>query len=257
MTDPDVRYLDGPRGTRLAFEHIPGSSPTVVFLGGYRSEMSGTKGNHLAAHCRARGRAFLRLDYSGHGLSGGEFVDGTIGCWRDDALAVIGHAVEGEMVLIGSSMGGWIMLLVARAMGARVKGMIGIAAAPDFTRDLMWNAFDEAMRQRLERDGVVHLESGYDEEPTPVTRAFIEDGERHLQLDDKIPLDCPAHLLHGRKDPDVPWRTAERIMERLEGNNVAISYFKDGDHRLSEPRYLGFLSAALERMLHEVDRQQG
>lgn len=254
MTDPDVRYLDGPRDARLAFEHIPGSGPTVVFLGGYRSEMSGTKGNHLAAHCRELGRAFLRLDYSGHGLSGGEFVDGTIGGWRDDALAVIGHAVEGDMVLVGSSMGGWIMLLVARALGARVKGMIGIAAAPDFTRDLMWNAFDESMRQRLESDGVVLVSSEYDEEPTPVTRAFIEDGKRHLQLDDKIPLDCPVHLLHGRKDPDVPWRTAENIMERLEGNNVTISYFKDGDHRLSEPRYLDFLSGALERMLYEVDR---
>ncbi|KAA3626451.1 MAG: alpha/beta hydrolase [Proteobacteria bacterium] len=220
-----------------------------MFLGGYHSEMTGTKGEWLADYCRRTGRAYLRLDYSGHGLSGGDFADGTIGGWCRDALTVMERRVSGPCILVGSSMGGWIMLLVARELGDRVRGMVGIAAAPDFTRDLMWNAFDSSTRQRLETEGIVYLESDYDDTKIPVRREFIEDGNRHLLLDAPIPIRCPVHLLHGRKDPDVPWQTAERLMEGLESEAVTVSYFKDGDHRLSEPRYLEFLGRALDAMV--------
>jgi pimeloyl-ACP methyl ester carboxylesterase len=253
VISPEIQHLNSSSGVRLAYQHIQGREPTVVFLGGYNSEMAGTKGNWLAEHCRASGRAYLRLDYSGHGVSEGEFADGTIGSWTRDALDVIDHCLAGPCVLVGSSMGGWIMLLVARTLRERVRGLVGIAAAPDFTRDLMWNAFDDATRGKLNREGIIFLESDYDDSLTPVRREFIEDGARHLLLDEPIPITCPVHLLHGRKDPDVPWSTAERLMEQLEGSDVTISYFKDGDHRLSDETYLKFLSRALDQLLDRVD----
>lgn len=251
MSEVNVRYLEAADGTSIAYEHLPGTAPAVVFLGGYKSEMTGTKGTYLAEWCRERGRRFLRLDYAGHGLSGGEFADGTIGRWRDDALAVITHCVDSPCVLVGSSMGGWIMLLVARALGDRVEGMVGIAAAPDFTRDLMWKGFDDDTRRRLEDEGVVHITSGYDDWEIPVRREFIEDGLRHIQLDAPIPIRCPVRLLHGRRDPDVPWQTSERLMDRLESDDVIVSYFKAGDHRLSSPEHLACLGDTLARLLDD------
>jgi pimeloyl-ACP methyl ester carboxylesterase len=242
-------YLTSSAGYRLAYEWIEGTLPAVVFLGGYRSDMYGTKGEWLAAHCRERGRAFLRLDYSGHGMSEGRFEDGTIGGWTGDALEVIGAANPQRMVLVGSSMGGWIMLLAALELADRVEGLLGIAAAPDFTRDLMWNVFDEATRSRIRSEGRVVLPSQYDESGYPVSHAFIEDGERRLLLDKPIPLRCPVRLMHGRRDPDVPWQTAERIEKQLETNDVTITYYKDGDHRLSQPRFLEEISRQLEALL--------
>jgi pimeloyl-ACP methyl ester carboxylesterase len=252
MNQAEIRFMESAEGNRLAYQFLPGREPTVIFLGGYRSEMMGSKGNWLADHCRDRGRAFLRLDYSGHGLSGGDFIDGTIGQWSRDALMVIDTVIDGPCVLVGSSMGGWIMLLVARALGNRVRGLIGVAAAPDFTRDLMWAGFDDGQRAALGRGETVYLESQYDESSTPVTMGFIEEGLRHLQLQDTIAVECPVHLLHGRKDPDVPWQRAESIMERVQGSDVIITYFKDGDHRLSAPQYLAYLSMALESMLERL-----
>ncbi len=257
MNDLSIRYVTAADGTSIAYEHLAGEAPTVVFLGGYNSEMAGTKGSFLSEWCRRKGRAFLRFDYAGHGLSGGAFVDGTIGRWRDDALLVIDHCVTGPVVLVGSSMGGWIMLLVARALGERVAGMVGVAAAPDFTRDLMWEAFDEDTRRRLREEGMIRLPSEYDDWEVPVRMAFIEDGLDHIQLDSPIPLRCPVHLLHGRRDPDVPWRTAEKLSEQLESSDVTISYFKDGDHRLSEPVYLQHLANALDLILHRPDVVDG
>lgn len=257
MHEPRFSFLANDIGTPLAYDYAPGAQPAVVFLGGYRSEMTGTKGEFLAAWCRERGQAFLRLDYSGHGLSGGEFVDGTIGRWRDDALAVIEHCLPGPCVLVGSSMGGWIMLLVARALGARVRGLVGIAAAPDFTRDLMWDAFDAATREALNSDGIVYLPSEYDEAGLPVRKTFIDDGDRHRQLVDDIPLTCPVYLLQGRRDADVPWTTAERLAERLAGDDVTVTYFKDGDHRLSSPPQLDYLAATVAHLLGRLGHADG
>ncbi len=248
-------YLETCDGTRLAYEFSEGSSPTIVFLGGYHSEMSGTKGNWLAKHCARQGHSFLRLDYYGHGLSEGMFEDGTIGRWKSDAIAVIKHRVSGPMVLVGSSMGGWIMLLVARELGECVKGMVGIAAAPDFTRDLMWNVFSKNTRDKLEKEGIVHLGSEYDETSYPIRLQFIEEGSRHLLLDQPIAVNCPVRLLQGRRDPDVPWQTAERLMTQLESDDVHISYFKEGDHRLSEDKYLKHLSLIIEELLQQLGRQ--
>jgi pimeloyl-ACP methyl ester carboxylesterase len=242
--------LDRGDGVALAWAKLPGRSPTVVFLPGYRSDMTGDKATALAAHCAATGQALLRLDYSGHGASGGRFEDGTIGRWADDALAVIAAQTEGPLVLVGSSMGGWIALLAARVLAPRLAGLIGIAAAPDFTETLMWQAMTFAERTRLMESGVLHVPSQYGD-PYPITRALIEDGRRHLLLDQPIDLACKVRLLHGQRDPDVPWEIALRIAERATGDDVRVILVKDGDHRLSRPADLSLLCATLAEVLGE------
>ena len=239
--------LDG----RLAYARLPGLGPGVVFLPGFRSDMQGSKALALRDHCAAQGRALLRFDYSGHGESAGRFEDGTIGAWAADAIDAFDALTSGPQVLIGSSMGGWIALLLARARPERVAGLIGIAPAPDFTQALMWPAFSEAQRQTIMQAGVLHLPSEYGE-PTPVTRALIEDGKRHAMLDAPIPLTCPVRILQGMQDPDVPWRHALRLVEALQGNDVRLHLVKDGDHRLSRPEDLRLLEETLESLLAQL-----
>ncbi|MCR0982281.1 alpha/beta hydrolase [Roseomonas populi] len=235
-------------GVTLAWAALPGAGPTVVFLGGFRSDMEGSKALHLRDHCAAGGRAFLRLDYSGHGISGGEFEDGTIGTWTEDAALVIEARAPGPVVLVGSSMGGWIALLLARRWGAgRVRGVVGIAAAPDFTEALMPGEFTEADRAALERDGVIRRPSEYGE-PIPITRRLLEDGRNHLLLPGPIPYEGPVRLLQGMADPDVPWRHALRIVEALPGPDTMLTLVKDSDHRLSRPQDLALLSRELEAL---------
>ena len=236
--------LDRGDGVELAWAQCPGRSPTVVFLPGFRSDMGGDKATHLATLCAATGQAVLRFDYSGHGASAGRFEDGTIGIWTADALAAIDRLTTGPLILVGSSMGGWIALLVAIARPARAAGLIGIAAAPDFTETLMWEAMAPPERQRLLRDGVLHVHSDYGG-PYPITRGLIEDGRQHLLLNAPIPLACPVRLLHGQRDPDVPWETSLRIAERITGEDVRITLVKDGDHRLSRPQDLALLAETL------------
>ena len=177
---PTTRFFVNSRGQRLAYEYLPGTAPMVVFLSGYASDMTGSKAEYLARQCQEWGRAFLRLDYSGHGQSEGRFVDGTIGEWADDATQVIAHVNADPCVLVGSSMGGWIMLLVALAHRERVRGLVGIASAPDFTRDLMWNGLTQEQRDTLMTTGEVYLPSEYVDDPFPITRKLIEDGNRAL-----------------------------------------------------------------------------
>lgn len=240
--------LDRGDGAELAWAKLAGRSPTVVFLPGFRSDMNGEKATSLAAFCAGRGQAMLRLDYSGHGASGGRFEDGTIGRWTDDALAVVDALSSGPVVLVGSSMGGWISLLVALARPQRVAGLIGIAAAPDFTEVLMWQAMTFEQRATVMRDGVLHLPSQYGI-PYPITRALIEDGRAHLLLDGPIAIECPLRLLHGQRDPDVPWKTALRIAEQVTGEDVQVVLVKDGDHRLSRPQDLALLRRMLDAVL--------
>jgi pimeloyl-ACP methyl ester carboxylesterase len=242
--------LDRGDGVELAWAALAGNRPTVVFLPGFRSDMTGDKATALAAFCSARGQAMLRLDYSGHGSSGGRFEDGTIGRWTDDALAVIDRQTEGPLVLVGSSMGGWIGLLVTLARPQRIAALLGIAAAPDFTEALMWQAMTFAERASLMRDGVVHAPSQYGE-PFPITRALIEDGRLRLLLEAPIAIGCPVRLLHGQQDPDVPWEMALRIAEQLAGPDVRITLVKDGDHRLSRPQDLALLCRTLAAVLDE------
>ncbi len=241
--EPPV-HLDRGDGVALAARSLPGRAPTVVFLPGFRSDMGGDKASHLARFCAARGQALLRLDYSGHGASGGRFEDGTISRWAADASCVIDRLAPGPLVLVGSSMGGWIALLLALARPERVAALVGLAAAPDFTERLMWDAMAPPERARLLVDGVLHIPSRYGP-PTPITRALIEDGRRHLLLGAPIPLACPVRLLHGQADPDVPWETSLRLADRITGNDVRITLVKDGDHRLSRAADLALLDAVL------------
>jgi pimeloyl-ACP methyl ester carboxylesterase len=240
--------LDRGDGVELAWAGQDGRGPTVVFLPGFRSDMTGDKATALAAFCADRGQAMLRFDYSGHGASGGRFEDGTIGRWMDDAVAVIDRLTEGPLVLVGSSMGGWIALLAALARPDRVTALIGIAAAPDFTEALMWQAMTVEQRATLMRDGVLHRPSQYGE-PYPITRALIEDGRTRLLLNAPIALDCPLRLLHGQDDPDVPWELALRIAERVTGRDVQVILVKDGDHRLSRPQDVALLRRTLAPFL--------
>ena len=238
-------------GVELAYLRTPGSAPTAVFLPGFRSDMKGAKAAEVAALCAARGTGCLRLDYAGHGASGGRFEDGTVGRWTADALHLVDRLTEGPLVLVGSSMGGWIALLAALARPDRVAGLVGIAAAPDFTERLMWDAMLPAERATLLREGVVHAPSEYGE-PPPTTRALIEDGRRHLLLDAPIPLACPVRLLHGQLDRDVPWETALRLSERLASPAVQVTLLKDGDHRLSRPADLALLRRTVTALLDDV-----
>lgn len=234
-------WLDRGDGVRLAWAQLAGRAPTVVFLPGFKSDMNGSKALAVRDFCAGRGQAMLRLDYSGHGESGGGFTDGSIGQWCADALRVIEARTEGALLLIGSSMGGWIALLLALRLGARVSGFVGIAAAPDFTEDLMWAAMAPPEREKLLREGMLLMPSQYGD-PTPITSALIAEGRRHLLLRGEIALDCPVRLLHGQQDPDVPWERALRLAARLRGADVQVVLVKDGDHRLSRPQDLSLLT---------------
>ena len=235
----------------VAYERHPGRAPEVLFCGGFASDMTGTKALRLDAHCRGRGQAFTRFDYRGHGASSGRFVDGTIGDWAADALAVLDRVVQGPALVVGSSMGGWIMLLLALARPERVKGLIGIAAAPDFTERLLRPGLTPEAVATLERDGVLLRPSDYGA-PLPITARLLEEGRDHLVLEQPIPIGCPVHLLHGQADPDVPFALALELADRLESRAVTLELVKDGDHRLSREADLRRLTGALDRLLEAV-----
>jgi pimeloyl-ACP methyl ester carboxylesterase len=249
MNDTTPDFLETPSGARLAYHHLPGASPGIVFLGGFQSDMTGTKATTLEAFAKAQGHAFLRFDYRGHGQSSGMMREGCIGHWKEDALAVVDQLTEGPQVLVGSSMGGWLALLVALARPERVCGLVGVAAAPDFTEDLMWDQFDEQTRTLILRDGMYQRPSEYSEEPYVITRTLIEEGRRHLLLRAAVPLQVPVRLLHGMQDEDVPYTTALRLAERLETEDVRIELFKSGDHRLSGDLELKVLQEQVQELL--------
>lgn len=243
----DIAWLDRGDGVRLAFAHAPGASPTVLFLPGYMSDMVGTKALHLEAWAERTGRSFLRFDYAGCGQSEGRFDEGTIRRWAADASAVIdAHAPEGPLILVGSSMGGWIMLHLALALGHRVQALVGIAAAPDF---IDWGLrLTDADRQALGTRGEIHRPSRYGPDPYRYTKALIADGEAARLLDRPIALDCPVRLLHGEADQDVPWSISLRLMAALQSPNVRLTLVKGGDHRLSTASDLLLLEQTLEAL---------
>ena len=229
-----ARILARPGGASIAYHLNDGNSPTVVFLHGYRSDMGGGKALRLEAFCRARGYRFLRFDGFGHGASSGDIHDGTISRWASDAVAVLDALTVGKVVLVGSSLGGWIALLAALERRDRVAGLVGIAAAPDFTEDLMWATFTpEQRRELLEKDEVIVPNCYEPANPWRIPRRLIEDGRRHLLLRDTVNLACPVRLIQGQRDPDVPWQTALRLADCLAPADVEITLIKDGDHRLS------------------------
>ncbi|HPF46035.1 MAG: alpha/beta hydrolase [Alphaproteobacteria bacterium] len=238
-------FLIGPENRKIAYRKLNWGSPTVVFCGGYMSDMEGTKALFLEESCKELGLSYVRFDYSGHGNSSEKFEDGTIGKWRDDALSVIDQVTEGPLIIIGSSMGGWIGLLVSLSRKDRVKAFIGIAAAPDFTRELMWESYSDTIKETLKRDGIYLGPSEYSDEPYKVSYGLIQEGDDHLLLNKAIELDCPVRLFHGLKDNDVPSEFSMRIAEKLKSDDVIISFSKSGDHRLSTPADLSRLKQAL------------
>jgi len=240
--------MDTKQGRNLAFVQSPGAGSGVVFLGGFKSDMTGTKAQFLEGWAQDRGRAFLRFDYSGHGASSGDFLDGCIGDWFADALAVLDHLTQGPQVLVGSSMGGWIALLVARARPERVAALVGIAAAPDFTEDSMWESFDAAQREALETEGFVDLPSDYATEPYRITRHLIEDGRNHLVLRSPLALPFPVRLLQGTEDTDVPPDVALRLMHHADSPDLRLTLVKGADHRFSDPDTLALIAQTLETL---------
>src|SRR6201996_1973751 len=250
MTSGDsVRYLKRPDGNVVAYATTSGRAPTVVFLGGFRSDMTGTKAVALETWAQQSGHAFLRFDYLGHGQSSGRFEDGTIGRWLDDSLAVLDQLTSGKLVLVGSSMGGWLSLLVALKRPERLAGVVLIAAAPDFTERMLLAGLSPEDRTVLERDGRLERPSQYSPEPSVFTWKLIEEGRNHLVLDKQLALPCPVRLLHGQSDPDVPWEYSLQIARHLEAPEVITTFIKGGDHRLSTPADIARLIATVEELV--------
>lgn len=259
LTEPQflsVGAADPAAERQIAFHLRParaGGRPGLVWLGGFRSDMTATKAAALDAYAAAQGRAALRFDYSGHGASSGRFIDGTISRWLEESLAVITRLTEGPQVLVGSSMGGWLALLAARALqamgeGTRVAGLVLIAPATDFTRTLLWDGLDAAARDAITGDGVWLRPSAYAPEPVPITRALIEDGASHALLGGTIRTHAPVHILQGMRDDDVPWRHAMLLVEHLAGDPVTVTLIRDGDHRLSRPEDIAKLLTVVEQV---------
>jgi pimeloyl-ACP methyl ester carboxylesterase len=258
MDENGVKFLqigDAGAQRRIAVRHRSGRTPGLFWLGGFKSDMKGTKAEALARWAAEHGRACTRFDYSGHGESGGDFAQGTIGRWLQDSLTVFDAYAEGPQVLVGSSMGGWLALLLLRevrrqaAAGhkvvAPVAGLVLIAPAVDFTEELMWKRFPAATKREIEQKGFWNRPSLYSEEPYPITRELIEDGRRHLILGELIETGCPVRILQGVQDPDVPWQHAVDLSSRLAHDDVVLTLIKDGDHRLSRPEDIERLLAAV------------
>lgn len=243
----DAGFLSRPDGERLAWRKVDGAGPTVVWLGGFKSDMTGTKAQVLADWAGDTGHAYVRFDYFGHGESSGDFVRGTITRWREDALAVLDELTEGPLILVGSSMGGWLSCLAAAVRPERIRGMVLIAPAADFTEKLMAPEMTDADRRAMDRDGVWMRPSEYGE-PYPISRELIEDGARWCILPGPVPVQAPVRILQGGADPDVPWTHALALAQALKTEDLVFSLIKDGDHRLSRPQDLVRLVAAVSEL---------
>lgn len=244
MTD----YLDA-NGRRIAFSRSEGAGPCIVFLGGFRSDMMGTKAMAIEAWARAAGRSFLRFDYSGHGESSGDFLAGCIGDWAADAEAAIRSLTAGPVILVGSSMGGWISLLMAQRLVGRIVGLVTVAAAPDFTEDSMWAGFSAEQRTELAKRGQIALPSDYSDDPYIITRRLIEDGRSHLVLRAPLHLPFPVRFLQGTADADVPMTVALRLFGHATGPDLRLTLVKDADHRFSTPECLSLILRSIEDVL--------
>lgn len=245
-------FLNTPEGRRIAYDRTAGRGPGVVFLGGFKSDKEGQKALALEEWARSRERAFLRFDYSGHGSSSGEFLDGCIGDWFADAQAAILTLAEGPQVLVGSSMGGWMALLMAREHPEKVAGLVTIAAAPDFVEDI-WAKFSDAERAEMAATGQVARPSDYSPDPYVITRRLIEEGRDHLVLTQPLPLPFPARFLQGTADADVPVTTALRLLDHVSGPDIRLTLVKGADHRFSSPDCLRLIEMTVEKVLRRID----
>jgi pimeloyl-ACP methyl ester carboxylesterase len=244
MTGQTTGALSRQGGERIAYMQREGLTPGIVWLGGFKSEMTATKATALDAWAAKSGRAFLRFDYFGHGGSSGDFRRGTVSRWCADALAVLDELTEGPQILVGSSMGAWLALLAALARPERIVALLLIAPATDFTDKLLWSRLSEDVRREIVDKGEWLRPTSYGPDPYPITRELIEDGRKHLLLDSEIPLRCPVRILQGMSDPDVPWQHALKLVEAL-GPDTQITLVKDGDHRLSKPHELALVEQIL------------
>ena len=244
-------FLNTPQGRRLAYVKTEGRGPCVVFCGGLKSDMEGTKAIHLEAWAKASGRAFLRFDYSGHGESDGAFEAGCIGDWHEDTLAALEHLTEGPLVIVGSSMGGWQALLAVRAVPERIAGLVTVAAAPDFTEDGWWAGFSDAEKARLEAEGRLELPSDY-MEPYIVTRRMIEDGRERLVLRAPLALPFPVRFLQGTEDTAVSVDVAVRLLEHASGADMRLTLVKGADHRFSDEECLAMIVGAVEEVIERA-----
>lgn len=248
-------FFDGPDGRRLAYHRTLGQGPWIVFLGGLKSDMEGTKALHLEQWARREGRAFLRFDYSGHGQSSDRFEDGAIGDWAEDTAAIVAALTEGPVLPVGSSMGGWQALLLARRMSERLIGLVTIAAAPDFTEEGYWETFSEAQKQQLMQEGRVEIPSDY-MEPYIVTRRMIEDGRRNLVLRDPLDLPFPVRCLQGTADSAVSTQTALRLMAHATCTDMRLTLVKDADHRFSDGSCLSLIEEAVQDVLTLTEKDR-
>lgn len=244
-----TEFLTNLDGTTIAYQKIPGQLPGIVFLGGLMSDLTGTKASFLADYCKQSGRAYLRFDYFGHGNSSGQFQHGTIGRWKQNALTVVDELTEGPQILVGSSMGGWLMILVAKERTERIAGLIGIASAPDFTQSII-ESLDLDQKKALEVQGFYYLSmAGGERSVYPIIKTTIDEGFNHHILGGPIAIHCPVRLMHGLQDEYVPWQQSLRLMERLESKNIELTLIKEGDHRLTREEDLKLLARTIEEMI--------
>ena len=252
---PAPCILSRDNGASIAYHLTPGKHPGVVFMTGFKSDMTGSKALALEEFCRVRGNAFLRFDYQGHGQSSGDFNEGSISEWASDAIDALDQLTDGPQVLVGSSMGGWMMLLVARARPQRIAGLVGLASAPDFTEDLILAELSTAQKAELNANGTVLIPNDYDDEGSyRINKKLLDDGAKQLLLREPLKLNCPIRLIHGVNDTDVPWSTSIRIMETVTSEDVEVTLVKAGEHRLSEDLDLDRLRWTLDALLDQLEK---
>jgi pimeloyl-ACP methyl ester carboxylesterase len=251
LRDPSIEFIEA-HGRNIAYQKIAGIGPGIIFLGGFKSDMFGIKARTLENWCRENKRAFIRFDYSGHGISSGKFEDGTIGQWLQDTLSVIDKLTSCPQVLVGSSMGGWMMLLAGLRRSEKIAGMMGIATAADFTESLVRSFLTPAQRDTLEREGYVIRDSDYQDEPFIITNRLIEDGRKHLLLNEPISFNGPVRMLHGLEDNDVPWTISLEVCKCLTSRDVNLHLIKDAEHRFSRQQDLDLILLTLEQLLDTI-----
>lgn len=250
-------FLELSDNKKLAYVLSEGKLPCVIFFGGFKSDMTGTKATALEELCKKNGQRFIRFDYSGHGKSSGRFEDGTIGEWKQDALAIIDKLGAEKNILVGSSMGAWVALLCALERKEKTSAFVGIASAPDFTENLIWNKLNDEQKTQLRSDGVYHAPSCYGDDPYPITLKLIEEARNHLLLSKTIDLNIPIRLIHGTKDQDVPYATSKTLADRITGKDKKITLIEGGDHRLSEPQQLDIICKSVQELCKSTQKGKG
>ena len=254
----EAQELQLPDNSRLAYRHLSGAGPGILFFPGFNSDMNGTKALALEAWCAEQGYQFTRFDYFGHGSSSGSLEKGCIGRWRDDALVILDQVTQGPQLLVGSSMGGWIMLLAALERPQRIAGLVGIAAAPDFTERMRSERLDEQQLAQLSSTGFCEIPNSYDEgDPYRISQVMLDDGREHLLLDREITINAPVRLIHGQLDEDVPWECSLQIARQLHSKDVEIQLVKSGDHRLSETEDLQRLLQTVHHLRDTLNNSPG